>query len=129
MCLTWLADKFLQVVDSRTRVKVLVHEAFFESDINQEPYYFVKVINNSYDNPINITHVWVDDNKNLEILNPESPLPHKLEKTDIWETWFKKNIISDHINIFNNVRVVLSSGKEYKSQKNYKVRPRGFIAK
>jgi hypothetical protein len=128
MCFTWLVDKILQTRDSKTKVKVLVHEAFFLDDLKKEPYFFVKVVNLSHIEPITITHVWVKDSPDLEILNSETPLPYKLEKTDTWETWFKRDQIKDTNNIFNNVRIALSSGKEYKSRKNIKVRPRGFTA-
>lgn len=128
MFITWLVDKYLQYLNYKTRVKVLVHEAFFENDINQEPYYFVKITNQSRENYINITHIWVAEKPNIEILNYHTVLPHKLKQAETWETWFKKSLIKDHKNIFNNVRVVLSSGKEYKSKKNYKVRPRGFVS-
>ena len=127
--LTWFADKILQVFDIRLKIKVLVHEAFFVIDQNKEPHYFVKVINLSSKNSFTITHVWVQDGfKEIDVVNPKTPLPHKLETSDIWETWFKKDIIKDHNNVFKNVHVVLSNGKEYKSKKNENVRPLGFIA-
>jgi len=128
MCFTWLVDKILQTRDSRTKVKVLVHEAFFLDDPKKEPYFFVKVTNVSHAEPITITHVWVKDNPDLEILNSKTPLPHKLEKTDTWETWFRRDQVKDTTNVFNNVRIALSSGDEYKSKKNIKVRPLGFTA-
>jgi len=127
---TWIVDKILQALDFRTKVKVLVHEAFFIGDQNKEPHYFVKVANCSPETTFTITHIWVkDSSKEIDIINQERPLPHKLEKSDIWETWFRKDIIEDQESVFNNVRVVLSNGKLYKSKRNKKVRPAGFIAK
>ncbi len=127
--LTWLADKILQARDARTKIEVLVHEAFFIGDQNKELHYFVKVVNLSPGTTFTITHIWVkDDSEDIDIINPHTPLPYKLEKSEIWETWFKKNIIKDQNNVFENVRVVLSNGKEYKSKKNTNVRPAGFIA-
>ncbi len=124
----WFVDKILQALDSRTKIKVLVHEAFF-TDQSPEPFYFVKVSNLSPNNIFTITHIWVKDiGKEIDILNPSKPLPHKLGTSDIWETWFPKSIITDKNNVFNNVRVVLSNGKTYKSKRNLKVRPTGFIA-
>ncbi len=43
-------------------------------------------------------------------------------------TWFNKNMVTDHKNVFNNVRVVLTNGKTYRSKKNTSVRPTGFVA-
>jgi len=128
--LTWLADKILQARDARTVVNVLVHEAFIIGDTSQTPQYFVKVQNDSPNNVFTITHIWVKDGVNdKDILNPQRPLPHKLERSDIWETWFPKNLITDHQNVFSNVHVVLSNGNEFTSKKNITVRPVGFIAK
>ena len=127
--LTWIADKILQALDFRTKVTVLVHEAFFIGSQNKEPHYFVKVANCSSETTFTVTHIWIkDDDKEIDVINQERPLPHKLEKSDIWETWFRKDIVKDQKNIFNNVRVVLSNGKVYKSKENKTVRPAGFIA-
>ncbi len=127
--MVWIIDKILQAWDSRNKVKVLVHEAFFIDSENREPHYFVKVINCSPINPITITHAWVKDGiKEIEILNTERPLPYKLNPTDIWETWFRKDIITNHNNIFNNVYVVSSDGKKYRSKRNKTVRPAGNVA-
>jgi len=129
MCFKWLADKILQALDERVKVRVLVHEAFFIGGQNKEPYYFIKIINCSAKTMFTITHIYVKDgSKEIDLINPAKPLPHKLEKSDIWETWFRKDIIEDQNNVFNNVRVVLSDGKIYKSKINESVRPAGFIA-
>lgn len=126
---TWLADKILQARDARTKIEVLVHEAFFIGGQNKEPHYFVKIVNLSPETTFTITHIWVKDNsREIDIINPHTPLPHKLERSEIWETWFRKDIIKDQNNVFENVRVILSDTKEYKSKKNTNVRPAGFIA-
>lgn len=125
--LMWLVGKVLQSWDSRAKIKVLVHEAYFIG--GKDPHYFVKVINCSTEKMFTITHIWIKDrSKEIEVLNPERPLPHKLERSDIWETWFIKDIIEDQGSVFENVRVVLSDGKVYKSIKNNDVRPVGFVA-
>ena len=103
MSFTWLVDKILQVIKARTKINVLVHEAFLIGDPKREPHYFVKVVNLSPETMFTITH--------------------------IWETWFRKDIIKDRNNVFKNVRVVLSNGRVYKSKKNLDVRPAGFVAK
>src|SRR3989344_2182904 len=108
----WLVSKILEAWDSRNRVKVLVHEAYFQN--NQQPFYFIIITNLSPKNNFTITHVWIEDNKNeKEVLNKK--LPHKLETSDVFETWYSKIELEDQVNIFNNVRVKLSNGKVYKS--------------
>lgn len=124
----WIVDKILQALDSRTKVSVLVHEAYFTGD--NTPYYFVKVANLSPETEFTVTHIFAKDGSNeIDIINPQTPLPHTLTKTKMWETWFPKSLISDHNKIFENVYIVLTSGKTYKSRKNETVRPAGFIAK
>ena len=105
-----------------------MHEAFL-SGTSQESFYFVKVVNSSPKNIFTITHVWIKDRtKEVDVINQERPLPHKLKASDIWETRFSKKLIEDQNKVFKNVRVVLSNGKIYKSKKNLKVRPIGFVA-
>lgn len=121
----WLIDKILEALDSRNKVRVLVHEAYFDN--NPQLFYFIKVFNLSPKNNFTITHVWIEDSKNnLEVLS--NKLPHKLEISDVWETWYQKDRVKDQTNIFKNVRIVLSNGKTYKSKQNFNVRPKGFIA-
>lgn len=123
----WLIDKILQILDTNTKIKVLVHEAFLVGQ--DQPKYFIKITNLSPKNIFTITHIWVKDvDEEIDILNPVKPLPHKLNSSEQWETWFDKSNIKDQKNIFKNIRVVLSNGKTYKSRKNRKVRPCGFIA-
>lgn len=122
---TWFGDKLLEIRDLRNKVKVLVHEAYFLN--NPEPFYFIKITNLSAKNNFTITHIWiVDNNMEKEVLSRE--LPHKLEISDQWETFYPKSEIRDRINIFKNFRVKLSDNKVYKSRRNFKVRPRGYVA-
>jgi len=108
----------------------MVHEAFIVNDSTRQPQYFVKVINNSPNTVFTITHVWMQDGaEEKDILNHQTPLPHKLEKTDVWETWFPKAMIVDQQNIFNNVHVILSNGRDVRSIRNTTVRPVGFIGR
>jgi len=126
--LTWIADKILQARDARTKVDVLVHEAYLAGD--NTPQYFVKVANLSAETEFTITHVFAKDgSREIDILNPQRPLPCTLTKTKMWGTWFPKSLISDHNKIFENIYVVLTNGKDHKSRKNETVRPAEFIAK
>jgi hypothetical protein len=121
----WLIDKILEVWHARTDLRVLVHEAYFQK--NNKPFYFIKIINNSPNKVLTITHVWVKENKDVPILS--NPLPRKLNVSDIWETWIEKRLVSDHENIFKNVRVMLSNGRTYKSKMNVSVPPIGYVAR
>lgn len=125
--LTWLVDKILQARYARTKLDVLVHEAYLTGD--NTPQYFVKVVNLSPETEFTITHIFAKDGlKEIDILNHQRPLPYTLTKTKMWETWFRKSLINNHNKIFENVYIVLTNGKQYKSRKNKTVRPAGFIA-
>lgn len=122
-----MVSKILEALDFRRKIKVLVHEAFMTGD--SDPYYFIKITNLSNKNIFTVTHIWVKDGlKEIDIINPNRVLPHKLEVSEQWETWIPKNYISNHKDIFKNFRVVLSDEKVYKSKENKKVRPSGHIA-
>jgi len=124
---TWLADKFLDIADSRIKVRVLVHEGYFLN--NPTPYYFVKVMSLSPKTPITITHAWVVDGKEKkDFINLKRPLPYKLSQSDQWETWLPKNSIVNRKNIFRNVRILLSNNKICKSRKNKGVPSMGYVA-
>lgn len=126
---TWLADKFLQALDLRSSVDVLVHEAHIVNDPIGSPKYFVKVTNLSRKSDVTITHVWVKDESNeRDIVNSTRPLPKRLVPSEQWETWFEKSLITDKEGVFKNVKVVLSTGKVCKSERNKDVRPFGNIA-
>lgn len=123
----WLIDNILKALDYRTILKVLVHEGFIIGDT--QPYYFVKIINLSREKEPVITHIWARDvDKEIDLINPQRPLPYKLGKSAVWETWFSNDLIRDTNKIFTNVNVEISDGKIYKSHKNLRVRPVGFIA-
>jgi hypothetical protein len=122
--LIWLVLKLFTNI-FKSPVIVLVHEAIFDGQNN--PMYFIKVTNGSSKNIFTVTHVYVKDkNVDLEVLN--KPLPQKLDASEQWETWIEKSKITDKKKVFINVRVVMSSGKIYKSRKNKSVRPAGFVA-
>ncbi len=68
LIMMWLIDKILQILDTKTKISILVHEAFLNGQ--NESMYFVKVTNLSPENIFTITHVWVkDENTDLDIMN------------------------------------------------------------
>lgn len=127
--LTWLVEKILQTIDFRTRVSVLVHEAYIERDLEGTPKFFIKVTNLSKSRDITVTHVWVgDEGGGVDILNVMRPLPKTLRPTEQWETWVEKKSVGGIGNIFSKIMVKLSNGKIIPSSQNKNVRPRGYVA-
>ena len=123
----WILDQVVSLLHSKTSVSVLVHEAYFLDSSFKSLHFFVKIINTSKNSPVEITHVWVQDNGfDKEILT--RPLPKKIEINTTWETWIPKFQIEDKINVYNNFRVMSLTGKVYKSKRNRHVRPVGYIA-
>lgn len=113
----------------KTKIRVLVHEAYFRNRNDHKPYYFIKVANLSTKYKATISHVWViDGNKNLNLINNERILPYKLEPSDEWETWVEKNKVINQSKIFKNVRVKLTNGKIVKSKHHKNVPEEGHVA-
>ena len=64
-----------------------------------------------------ITHMWIkDSSREIDIINQERPLPHKLEKSTFGRHGFGRILLKIKI-MFQNVRIELSNGKIYKSRK------------
>lgn len=126
--IAWIS-KIIWQAANKTKVKVLVHEAYFQNTNDHNPYYFIKVANLSTKHAITITHAWIKDaNKNLHLINNERKLPHKLEPSDEWEVWIRKDKVVDQIKIFKNVRIKLTNNKIIKSKRNKKVPEEGYVA-
>ncbi|MCD4694073.1 hypothetical protein K8R62_01815 [bacterium] len=105
-----------------------MHEAFFLDDPQKISHYFVKIKNLSKTDIVSVTHVWIiDDNTEKHIIN-EISLPKKLDPSEIYEFSLKKDSTIDHKNIYNDIRVKLSTDKIYESKKNHKVPPFGHVA-
>ncbi|MCK9414449.1 MAG: hypothetical protein M0Q53_19260 [Prolixibacteraceae bacterium] len=105
--------------------KVLVHKAYFNGNPTQN--YFIKITNTTRESDIEITHVWYEsDNFSVDIL--AAKLPKRLKPFETHETWIPVAKILDHVNVYQNFRVVISSGEVFTSQQNMSVRPFGFVA-
>lgn len=86
--LLWIIDKIVARQQKRRCVKVLVHEAVFLGrdpvtgrTIGSEPHYFVKVTNLSETREIEITHVWINGNPQVHLMNPVPRLSRG------WASW------------------------------------------
>lgn len=105
--------------------KVLVHKAYFIGNSTQN--FFVKITNITSESDIEITHVWYESgNFSVDIL--VTKLPKRLKPFETHETWIPVSKIPNHVNVFQNFRVVISSGEVFASQQNLEVRPFGYVA-
>jgi len=106
-------------------IRVLVHKAYFQN--NPVQYFFIKIVNITSDAEVEVTHVWCEsDTETVDILT--APLPRRLKPFETYETWVPVEDISEHDDIFQHFRVVVSTGEVFSSQQNVDVRPIGFVA-
>ncbi len=106
-------------------IRVLVHKARFLNDPIQ--HFFIKIVNGTRDAEVEVTHVWYEnDTESVEILT--APLPRRLKPSETYETWVPVSDISEHDDIFQHFRVMVSTGEVFTSQQNVNVRPKGFVA-
>lgn len=110
------------------RLRVRVHIArFLPSD---DMAVFVKVVNLSTSRDVEITHVWIASEPNVQILNVDRPLPVRIKPDETWETWFPLRDTPAALidKLFRLVRVQLSSGAIFKSKENKAVPEFGHVA-
>lgn len=106
------------IISQLRRPIVLVHDAILLG-LNEQCY-FIKIINRSDKKDFTITHVWIEDiDKNVSIINKETPLPKKISPSEIFETWIKiSEIKTRKESVYKKVRVRLSYGRILKSKFN-----------
>src|SRR5437762_2466645 len=74
------------VQQSRRRVSVLVHRAYFQ--VPDSPLlFFIKVTNLSPHREIELTHIWFATEPEVYVLNQARPLPARLRLDETFETW------------------------------------------
>lgn len=115
--LGWL----FKIFSLKQSVRVLCHRAFFLP--NGPECYFINVTNLSLKRDAVITHVWMENEGQLPILNPHRPLPKRLRPEETWETWIDvaQLPISIKTDAFGLARVRLSNSRIIKSKKNNNV--------
>lgn len=121
-------DLLTGVLFGARRVRARVHIATFLPF--DEPTVFVKVVNLSSSRDVEITHVWIAGEPNIQIVNVDRPLPVRLRPDETWETWFPlRDVPSTLIDrLFQLVRVQVSSGAIFKSKENKAVPEFGHVA-
>lgn len=124
----WFADVLRLSTQSRRRVKVLAHRAYFLSGSTEMC--FVKVTNLSATRPITVTHVWFATTPAVDVLVQERRLPKTLGLDEVWEVWYPTSALPTSKTPVELLARVVISGSErpIKSRANRNVRPVGYIA-
>jgi len=110
----WLAGAFRGL----RRVKALAHRGALVA--TNQPCIFVNVTNLSRDRSVEITHVWLDTQPQIQILNPERPLPRRLAPDETWETWLPLEVVpkNQRGEVLERGRVRLSNGRTIPTREN-----------
>ena len=106
-------------------LRVRVHRAVLEGDAIER--FFVNVVNRSADHPVELTHVWYQGSKRVDIVEPARPLPKLLRPSESWETYVSGAVVPPDDNPFQNFRVRTSTEEVIASRENVDVPPRGFV--
>jgi TIR domain len=111
--------------DGSPQVRLLAHIAVFIG--SQTPFYFLKVVNDSLVNPVQIEKIWFDVGMMLEINNPQRPLPVILGAGDTFETWMPTAEVPAQADILTRARVRLGDGSIVESTANTTYAPAGIV--
>jgi hypothetical protein len=114
--------------DSERILKLRVHRAFF---VRGGPEcYFVTLTNLSPRRPLEVTHIWYEDEvHHIPIRQPARPLPVRLDVDQIWETWIALDGLPvEHREAAETrFRARLSSGEIVSSEPDANVPPIGVV--
>jgi hypothetical protein len=85
--------------------------------------------NLSENREIEATHIWLESEPELHILNPKRQLPKRLKPDESWETWIELERIPEPIrnNPYDLFRVRLTSGEIINSSQNKNVPRMGTV--
>jgi hypothetical protein len=88
-----------------------------------EEYFFVNLTNRSSTRDLEVTHMWFQTDRQIQILQPERPLPVRLKPDQSWETWLPvaalpQTFLPDALTL---ARARLSSGAVVTSKPNENV--------
>jgi len=112
-------------ISKAAQVQIRVHTAFFENSPTR--CYFINVVNTSSGDNVELTHVWFEGSKRVDVLEPCRPLPTMLKPQQSWETWIAVSEIPPDHEVFKSFRVRTSTGEILESEKNRNVPPAGFV--
>ncbi len=109
------------------RLQVLVHRALFIGSVQQ--YYFINLTNLSENREIEVTHIWLESEPEVYILNPQRRLSKRLKPDESWETWIEVERIPEPIrnNPYDLFRARLTSGEIINSTQNENVPRMGSV--
>lgn len=124
-----LIDLWKLITGDRRKVSVLAHRAYFQVPGSPEMC-FIKVTNLSHNRPVTITHVWFATSPEVDVVNPERPLPKSLGIDEQWETWWPVSALQGADSIETLARVVLANSpkRSINAKLNESVRPYGNVA-
>jgi hypothetical protein len=105
-------------------VRVLAHRAYFIG--NPVEHFFIKVVNMTPGADVEVTHVWYQNGRRVEILS--RPLPVRLRPSETWETYVPASNISEDADVFHHFHALISTGEEFASVHNRDVPPAGYVA-
>lgn len=116
-----------KLVGLRQSVRVLCHIAFFKP--NGPTCLFINVVNLSLQKDVEITHVWIEHQGQLPVLNSKRKLPYRLKPEESWETWLDLSNLPPSIleRVSDLARIRLSNGKVIKSKLNKNVPSEGYV--
>ena len=119
-------------------LRLLAHRAYFDdspyrdvaasgvsTNSNQEEHFFIKIVNMTPES-VEVTHVWYQNGRRVDILN--RPLPVRLQPNEIWETYVPVSEIPSDVDPFNHFHALISTGEEFVSVHNKNVAPKGYVA-
>jgi hypothetical protein len=121
--LEWL----FKIVGLRQAIRVLCHRAVLLPQGGD--CYFINVTNLSLQRDAEVTHVWIQCEKNIPVLNALRILPRRLRPEESWKTWIEVNKLPPSIrdDAFKLARVRLSNGRIIKSTENRNVPTAGHV--
>jgi serine/threonine-protein kinase len=109
-------------------VRVAAHFAVFVG--TGRPALFVNVTNLSTTLDREVTHVWLEGDRGVEVTNDRRPLPRRLKPQETWETWidiWELPPTSLAGPLYERVRVRLSTGEVIPAVENTNLPRRGFV--
>jgi serine/threonine protein kinase len=109
-------------------VKVATHFAYFSE--SRRPALFINVANLSSTLDREVTHIWLDVEEPVHVVNQLRPLPKRLRPQESWETWiefWQLPLAWLAAPTFDRVRVRLSTGEVIFAVRNTNVPAQGFI--
>jgi hypothetical protein len=105
-------------------VRLLAHRAFFDG--NSVEHFFVKIVNMTPDADVEVTHVWYQNGRRVDILS--RPLPVRLRPSETWETYIPVSNLPADADAFHYFHALISTGEVFTSAVNRDVPPRGYVA-